>query len=76
MAGVVNWIPFLASSRARSPARIDVTDYGLSSGAAVLALGIDDGDGNSYFALGDGLDYVYMVGLEKANVSASDFIVS
>ncbi len=59
--------------------KIDVSSYatvnGLTTGAQVLARVVNDGAGNSYIPLGDGLDYVYMVGLEKAELSASDFIV-
>ena len=59
--------------------KLDVSDYatvnGLSSGADVIALAVDDGLGNSYIALGDGLDYLYMVGLEKAELRAGDFVV-
>ncbi len=59
--------------------RIDVSDYaatnGLATGADVIARAVDDGHGNSYVPLGDGLDYLYMVGLEKAALMAGDFIV-
>ncbi len=59
--------------------RIDVSDYaavnGLTSGAKVLARVVNDGVGNSYIPLGDGLDYVYFVGLEKSDLHAGDFIV-
>jgi hypothetical protein len=60
--------------------RIDLSDYsavnGLTTGADVLARGVDDGAGNSYYVLGDGLDYLYMVGLEVAEMNAADFLVA
>ena len=60
--------------------RIDVSDYasvnGFTTGAQVLARVVNDGAGSSYIPLGDGLDYVYMVGLEKADLRAGDFIVT
>lgn len=55
--------------------RIDVSSYRYGSKAEVLAKGVDDGLGNSYFILGDGLDYVYLVGVEKASVIGDDFII-
>jgi Ca2+-binding RTX toxin-like protein len=59
--------------------KVDVSDYrsvnGLTSGAKVLALAVNDGAGNCYIPLGDGFDYLYMVGLEKADLVAEDFIV-
>ena len=59
--------------------KIDLTDYsfldGIIDGAEYIARAINDGLGNSYIALGDGLDYLYMVGLEKAELRAGDFIV-
>ena len=54
---------------------IDITAYRVASAAAVLAGGVDDGQGNSYFTLGDGLDFVYLIGVTKAAVTASDFLV-
>ena len=60
--------------------KIDVSDYaainGFSTGADVVARAVNDGLGNSYIALGDGLDYLYMVGLEKAELAAGDFLVA
>jgi peroxidase len=55
--------------------RIDVSHYHYASVAEVLARGVDDGLGNSYFILGDGLDYVYLVGVTRASVSAEDFVI-
>ncbi len=55
--------------------KLDVSDYGYESAGAVYAKGIDDGFGSSYFALGDGLDYVYLVGVTVAQMSSSDFVV-
>jgi hypothetical protein len=59
--------------------KVDVSDYAgvnsLSTGDDVLARGVDDGFGNSYYILGDGLDYLYMVGLEIGDLSATDFVV-
>ncbi|RYJ04466.1 MAG: calcium-binding protein, partial [Acetobacteraceae bacterium] len=54
---------------------IDITAYHVASAAAVLARGVDDGQGNSYFALGDGLDFVYLIGVPKSAVTAADFII-
>jgi Ca2+-binding RTX toxin-like protein len=55
--------------------RIDVTSYGYADAAQVLAAGRDDGAGNCYFALGDGFDYVYLVGVTLDQVTAADFVV-
>lgn len=55
--------------------KLDVADYGYASAADVFARGFDDGLGNSYFALGDGFDYLYMAGLTLDELSAGDFIV-
>lgn len=55
--------------------KIDVRSYGYISAAQVLARGTNDGHGNSYYALGDGFDYVFLVGVTMENVSAIDFIV-
>ena len=57
--------------------KVDVSAYGsqYTSGADVVSRAVDDGAGSSYIALGDGLDYVYFVGLSKAELLASDFIV-
>ena len=55
--------------------RIDVKSYGYTNVAQVLATGHDDGAGNCYFALGDGRDYVYLVGVTLGQVTAADFVV-
>ena len=55
--------------------RIDITAYHVASAAAVLARGVDDGQGNSYFVLGDGFDFVYLIGVPKAAVTAADFLI-
>jgi Ca2+-binding RTX toxin-like protein len=55
--------------------KLDVSNYGYKSVAEVMALGVDDLLGNSYFALGDGLDYLYMVRLTTSQLSVGDFIV-
>ncbi len=61
------------------PARdkVDVSAYGsqYASGADVLSHAVNDGAGNSYIALGDGLDYLYFVGLTKDHLLANDFVV-
>lgn len=54
---------------------IDVTAYHVASAAAVLARGVDDGQGNSYFVLGDGFDFVYLIGVPKSAVTAADFLI-
>jgi Ca2+-binding RTX toxin-like protein len=57
--------------------KVDLTAFGLTSYAALQALGHDDGIGNSYYVLGTtGLDYLYLVGLELADVSAGDFLLT
>jgi Ca2+-binding RTX toxin-like protein len=60
--------------------KVDVSDYagvnGLTSGADVIARAVNDGLGNSYIVLGDGLDYVYMVGLEVGELVAGDFVIA
>jgi len=53
---------------------IDVSAYGLGTFAAVQAKGVNVG-ANSFYALGDGLDYVYLVGVTVGQVSAANFIV-
>ncbi len=59
--------------------RLDVSDYAdansLASGADVIARAVDDGAGNVYIPLGDGLDYLYLVGVVKAQLLAGDFVV-
>jgi Ca2+-binding RTX toxin-like protein len=55
--------------------KFNVADYGYGSAAAVFALGANDGHGNSYFALGDGLDYAYVVGKELSDLNPDIFIV-
>ncbi len=56
---------------------VDLKPFGLADFAALLALGHDDGLGNSYFALGpSGTDYLYFVGQELADLGAGDFILS
>ena len=59
--------------------KIDVSHYtgahDYTSSAQLLALAVNDGAGNCYIPLGDGLDYLYLVGIEKAAFLASDFIV-
>ena len=57
--------------------KVDVSAYGsqYASGADVLSHAVDDGAGSSYIALGDGLDYLYFVGLSKTELLAGDFIV-
>ncbi len=57
--------------------KVDLSAFALVDYAALQALGQDDGFGNSYFALGTSAsDYLYMVGLEKADMVAGDFILS
>ena len=55
--------------------RIDVKSYGYTNAAQVLATGHNDDAGNCYFALGDGRDYVYLVGITLGQVTAADFVV-
>ncbi len=59
--------------------RLDLSNYAevnyLANGADAFALAHDDGAGNCYFVLGDGFDYLYMVGVEKADLAAGDFVV-
>lgn len=55
--------------------KLDVTDFDLGSAENVFSLGQDDGFGNAYFTLGGGAAYVYMAGLELADLSTDDFIV-
>lgn len=53
---------------------IDVKDYNLGTFGAFQAKGVDVGL-NSYYALGDGLDYVYLVGVHVADLTASNVLV-
>jgi len=55
--------------------RVNVQSYGFGNAAQVLATGHNDGAGNSYFALGDGLDYLYLVGVTVNQVTAANFII-
>ncbi|HMQ58628.1 MAG TPA: hypothetical protein PKE65_08770, partial [Rhizobiaceae bacterium] len=54
----------------------DVRDYGYTSASQIFDRGFNDGYGNSWYALGDGLDYLYVVGLEKEDLLLSDFQVT
>ncbi len=76
-SGVVSYDIVFEFERGRD--RIDVSDYasenGLATGADVIARAVDDGAGNVYIPLGDGLDYLYLVGVVKAQLLAGDFIV-
>ena len=53
---------------------IDVSDYGLGTFAAVQAKGVNVGS-DCFFALGDGLDYVYLVGVNVNQLTTANFIV-
>jgi Ca2+-binding RTX toxin-like protein len=55
--------------------RFNVSDYGYSSEAEMFARGVNDGIGNSYFALGDGLDYAYVIGKELSALAPDIFVV-
>jgi Ca2+-binding RTX toxin-like protein len=55
--------------------KFNVADYGYGSRADVFARGVNDGAGNSYFILGDGLDYAYVVGKELSALNADIFII-
>jgi serralysin len=55
--------------------RFDVSDYSFGSTAEVFARGVNDGIGNSYFILGDGFDYAYVVGKELSALNPDMFIV-
>ena len=55
--------------------KFDVSDYNFASKAAAFATGVNDGAGNSYFVLGDGLDYLYVVGRTLTQLSPDDFMV-
>ncbi len=60
--------------------KIDVSAYvevnALVSGEDLIARAVDDGFGSSYIPLGDGLDYLYMVGVSRDSLVASDFILT
>jgi len=55
--------------------KIDVSSYGYTNATEVMQHGHDDGLGNSYYALGDGRDYVYLVGVSTSQVHSTDFVV-
>jgi Ca2+-binding RTX toxin-like protein len=55
--------------------RIDLSNYHYGNLADVLATGVNDGLGNCYFILGDGLDFLYLIGVDKSAVTAVDFIL-
>jgi Ca2+-binding RTX toxin-like protein len=54
--------------------KIDVSDYSFASAAEVLAKFTDTGP-STYALLGDGLDILWLVNVNKAALSAADFIV-
>jgi len=54
--------------------KIDVSSYGYATATEVILRGHDDGLGNSYYALGDGFDYVYLVGVTTSEVQFTDFV--
>jgi microcystin-dependent protein len=56
--------------------KVDLVDFGLADFDALMAKGFNDSFGNSYFALGDGFDYLYMVGHELDKFSAADFVLA
>ena len=57
--------------------KVDLRAFGLPDYAALQALGHDDTLGNSYYTLGpSGTDYLYLVGLELADVSSGDFLLT
>jgi Ca2+-binding RTX toxin-like protein len=55
--------------------KFDVSNYGYGSADLVFATGVNDGAGNSYFILGDGLDYAYVIGKELAALTPDIFVV-
>jgi Ca2+-binding RTX toxin-like protein len=55
--------------------RIDLSTYHYGSVDQVLAAGVNDGLGSCYFILGDGLDFLYLVGIETSAITAVDFII-
>ncbi|WP_043360237.1 calcium-binding protein [Belnapia sp. F-4-1] len=55
--------------------KVDVSAYRYANAATVIAKAVDDGAGSTYISLGDGLDYLYLVGISKAQLLESDFIV-
>ena len=55
--------------------KFDVSDYGFKNRAEAFATGVNDGAGSSYFILGDGLDYLYVVGRTLDQLSENDFMV-
>lgn len=54
--------------------KIDVRQYGFGSAAELLAKFVDTGP-SSYAALGDGLDILWLVNVNKAALSAGDFLL-
>jgi Ca2+-binding RTX toxin-like protein len=54
--------------------KINLQQYGFASAAEVLAKFVDTG-ASSYALLGDGLDILWLVNVNKAALSAGDFIV-
>ncbi|MBL6077811.1 calcium-binding protein [Belnapia sp. T18] len=55
--------------------KVDVSAYRYANAATVIARAVDDGAGSTYISLGDGLDYLYLVGVSKAELLESDFII-
>ncbi len=55
--------------------KLDVSNFSIADYATLLTYGHDDGIGNSYFALGDGFDFLYIVGKELADLGSGDFIL-
>lgn len=55
--------------------KVDVGSYDYGSFAEIAARGHNDGHGGSYYALGDGLDYAYFVGVTVEQISSTNFIL-
>ncbi len=54
--------------------KLDVSAFGIANISALKKLGFDDGIGNCFFALGDGTDYLYVIGQQLEALGSGDFV--
>ena len=55
--------------------KLDLSAYRIPGFATLMDRGVNTGTGSCYFALGDGLDYLYLVNVTLGQMRAADFIL-